>query len=435
MSETTKEIIKSNRLGCEYSIVKHKSGLTVYLWKMEDYSTTEAAFVTKYGSINNRFKTSQTGDFITVPEGIAHYLEHKLFENEDSDVFELYAKTGANANAFTSFDSTCYVFSCSENYEKNLEILLDFVQKPYFTEESVAKEQGIIGQEIKMCQDSPERACFFNLLKAMFVNHPVKIDIAGTVESIAEITPQLLYQCYETFYNLNNMALVVAGNFDEKNVMEIVDKMCSEKKNAYLETTFPEEPVNVACKKITAEFPVGLPIFNFGFKSSPVKGREYVKKSLIATILMQLIAGQSSDLYQKLFDMGLINSQFNVSIFCGEGYFSCIFAGESHDTDFVCKSICNEIERIKTEGIDREEFEIQKKAMYGSFVRATGDAEVCADSLTNSFVAGVDVFAQPEILAELTPEDCQNALADIFNPEYSSVSIVYNKDNTERNED
>ena len=132
MSETTKKIIKDQRLGCEYTLIKHKSGLTVYLWKMEDYFTTEAAFVTKYGSMNNCFKTVKTGDFITVPEGIAHYLEHKLFENEDSDVFELYAKTGANANAFTSFDSTSYVFSCSENWDKNLEILLDFVQKPYF---------------------------------------------------------------------------------------------------------------------------------------------------------------------------------------------------------------------------------------------------------------------------------------------------------------
>ena len=280
-----------------------------------------------------------------------------------------------------------------------------------------------------MCQDSPERVCFFNLLKAMFVNHPVKIDIAGTVESIAKITPELLYQCYETFYNLNNMALILAGNFEEEKVLEIVDRMCPVKENMCLETCFPEEPLEVAQKKITAEFPVGLPVFNLGFKSKPVCGEEFTRKTLVATILMQLIAGQTSDLYQKLFDKGLINSQFNVSLFCGDGYFSCIFAGESHDVDYVCESICEEIQRMKNTGIDKEEFEIQKKALYGSFVRSTGNAEVCADSLSSSFIDGVDVFRKTEILAELTAEDCFNALDEIFDSRYCAVSIINKSDN------
>lgn len=204
-----KEIVKSERLGESYSVFHHPSGLDVLVWKMEGFTTTEAIFATKYGSIYNCFKTKDSKDFINVPEGIAHFLEHKLFENEDTDVFDLYAKTGANANAFTSFDETAYTFSCSENWEDSLEILLDFVQKPYFTEQSVAKEQGIIGQEIKMCADSPERQCFYNLLKALYVNHPIKIDIAGTVDTIAEITPDLLYECYYTFYNLHNMVLAI----------------------------------------------------------------------------------------------------------------------------------------------------------------------------------------------------------------------------------
>lgn len=421
-----KQIIRSDRLGCEYSLIKHDSGLTVCIWKMEDYSTTEAAFATKYGSVNTCFKTTKTGEFITVPEGIAHYLEHKLFENEDSDVFELYAKTGANGNAYTSFDSTAYVFSCTENWEQSLEILLDFVQKPHFTEESVAKEQGIIGQEIKMCQDSPDRQCFFNLLKAMFVEHPVKIDIAGTVESIAKITPELLYDCYYTFYNLNNMVLVLAGNVDEDKVMEIVDRMCRPAENLKLETKFPDEPDQVAMKKIVCTFPVGLPLFNIGFKAKPVEGEEFEKRSLLSSILMQMIMGQTSKLYQELFEEGLINSQFGVSLFCGDGYFTNIFSGESKDPEEVYRRICLEIERLDKEGLDPEEFEIHRKAKYGGFVRSTANAEACADAMLASYTNGISAFSRVDILAEITVEDAQQALKKLFNSEYSAISIVEN---------
>lgn len=180
---------------------------------MKGFSSVEALFGTKYGSINTMFKTSDDAEYTTVPEGIAHFLEHKLFENEDCDVFELYAKTGASANAFTSFDKTCYIFSSSHNYQDSLRILLDFVQKPYFTKENVDKEQGIIGQEIKMTNDNPDWRLFFNLLRGMYHNHPVKIDIAGTVESIAEIDADLLYKCYNTFYNLNNMVLSIGRKY------------------------------------------------------------------------------------------------------------------------------------------------------------------------------------------------------------------------------
>ncbi len=198
--------IKSQLTGDKYYKVKHKSGLNIYVYEKEGYNSTYAVFGTRYGSINTTF-SSNGGEKMTVPDGIAHYLEHKLFECEDGDAFAKYAKTGANANAFTSFDKTCYLFSTTDNFKESLEILLDFVQRPYFTEETVAKEQGIIGQEIKMYDDSPEWRVMFNLLEIMYHNHPVKIDIAGTVESIAKITPELLYKCYNTFYNLTNMAL------------------------------------------------------------------------------------------------------------------------------------------------------------------------------------------------------------------------------------
>ena len=220
-----KQIVKNERTGEQYTYVKHPTGLDIYIWKMEDYSTSYALFGTKYGSINTKFRTKNEKDFITVPNGIAHYLEHKLFENEDCDVFSLYAKTGASANAYTSFDKTCYLFSCTDNVYESLEILLSFVQSPYFTEETVQKEQGIIGQEIRMYDDNAGWRVFFNMLQGMYHNHPVKIDIAGTVESIAQINADLLYQCYNTFYNLNNMVLSIAGNIDEDKILEMCDKL------------------------------------------------------------------------------------------------------------------------------------------------------------------------------------------------------------------
>ncbi len=216
--------VKSALLGDKYYRINHSSGLTIYLFPKKGYNSKYAIFGTRYGSVNNAFSLDG-GKVKKVPDGIAHYLEHKMFECEDGDAFLKYAKTGANANAYTSFDKTCYLFSCSDNFNQSLEILLDFVQRPYFTKETVAKEQGIIGQEIRMYDDSAEWRVMFNMLENMYHNHPVQLDIAGTVESIAEITPELLYDCYYTFYNLNNMVLCVAGDLTPEDILETADKL------------------------------------------------------------------------------------------------------------------------------------------------------------------------------------------------------------------
>ena len=275
-----KNIITSQGTGDKIIHVKHDSGLDIYICEMEGYSSVEALFGTKYGSVNTMFKMAQDKEYTVVPEGIAHFLEHKLFENEDCDVFELYAKTGASGNAFTSFDKTCYLFSCSKNYQESLKILLDFVQKPYFTQETVDKEQGIIGQEIQMTNDNPEWRVFFNMLRCMYHNHPVKIDIAGTVESIAQINAELLYKCYYTFYNLNNMVLSIAGNVKADEVLAICDECLKKCEDKGLETVFPDEPESIVQHEINEEQPVGTSIFNIGYKCRPCKGMERLKKSM-----------------------------------------------------------------------------------------------------------------------------------------------------------
>jgi len=419
-----KQIIQNERTNEKYYKIKHPSGLDILVWSMENFSTTEALFGTKYGSINTRFKTKNDKDFVDVPEGIAHFLEHKLFENEDCDVFELYAKTGANANAYTSFDKTCYLFSCSDNYKDSLEILISFVQKPYFTDATVQKEQGIIGQEIRMCDDNPDWRVFFNLLNGLYVNHPVKIDIAGTVESIAKIDAELLYRCYNTFYNLNNMVLSIAGNVDVDEVLEIADRHLKVCEDISLETEFLDEPKEIHISEVVQKLPVGTPLFNIGFKAKPVDGGRAIKTEMEASILLSLIAGSTSSLYKQLFDEGLINSSFSSEVFSGDGYFANILGGESKNPREVLSRVIAEIDRVKTEGLDKEQFEIVKKSKYGQLVRSFNNVEACASLMLNSHFLGVNAFETVEMLANISFEDVQNSIYDLFDTEKVSISIV-----------
>ena len=253
--------IKSEILGEKYFEVDHKSGLKIFIMPKENYSSSYAVFGTKYGSIDTKFKRSDSDEWITVPEGIAHFLEHKLFENEDLDAFARYAKTGASANAYTSFDKTCYLFQCSGNFEASLEILLDFVTHPYFTKETVEKEQGIIGQEITMYYDVAGWMSTFNLLRCLYKNHPVRIDIAGTVESIAQITDRLLYDCYNTFYNLNNMCLAVVGDVTPEQVLAVCDKMLEKAEPLSIERSFDDEPREIVESYAEYNLAMSMPVF------------------------------------------------------------------------------------------------------------------------------------------------------------------------------
>lgn len=419
-----RQIIKDELTKNECIYVKHKSGLDIFVCEMEGYSTVDALFGTKYGSVNTCFKTKADKEYTTVPEGIAHFLEHKLFENEDNDVFELYAKTGASANAYTSFDRTCYIFNCSENYEESLRILLEFVQSPYFTQETVDKEQGIIAQEINMCDDNPDNVVFFNTLKCLYHNHPVRINIAGTIESIAKIDAELLYKCYNTFYNLNNMVLIIAGNVKADEVLKIADeklKMCEDNG---LETVFPKEPDTVFQKEKVSKMSVGIPIFNIGFKSEPGSGYSGYKAEVEATVAATALIYPSTVLYKSMTEEGLINTTFSSEVFCGDGFFSVMFSGESEHSREVYRRICEEIERVKVEGIDRKIFENVKKSMYGSVVREFNGVTSIGSVILNAYFAGVSPFDSMKILKEMTYEDVMKCIIERFDSEKSVISIV-----------
>lgn len=419
-----RQIIKDELTKNECIYVKHKSGLDIFVCEMEGYSTVDALFGTKYGSVNTCFKTKADKEYTTVPEGIAHFLEHKLFENEDNDVFELYAKTGASANAYTSFDRTCYIFNCSENYEESLRILLEFVQSPYFTQETVDKEQGIIAQEINMCDDNPENVVFFNTLKCLYHNHPVRINIAGTIESIAKIDAELLYKCYNTFYNLNNMVLIIAGNVKVDEVLKIADEKLKMCENNGLETVFPKEPDTVFQKEMVSKMSVGIPIFNIGFKSEPGSGYSGYKAELEATVASTALIYPSTVLYKSMTEEGLINTTFSSEVFCGDGFFSVMFSGESEHSREVYRRICEEIERVKMEGIDRKIFENVKKSMYGAVIREFNGVTSIGSVILNTYFAGVSPFDSMKILKEMTYEDVMKCIIERFDSEKSVISIV-----------
>ncbi|MDR3551883.1 MAG: pitrilysin family protein, partial [Clostridia bacterium] len=302
------EVIESARLREKVYHLHHETGAEIYIEPKHGYASNYAIFGTRYGSIDNLF--SLNGELIAVPEGIAHFLEHKLFESEDGDAFQRYARTGANANAYTSFDRTCYLFSCTEHFSESLEILLDFVQKPYFTEKTVQKEQGIIGQEIGMYLDDPNWRVFFNLLGALYHDHPVRIDIAGTQQSISEITADLLYKCYHAFYNLNNMVLCVSGDLEPEAVLETADRLLIKAPPMQAKAVFKDEPSTIVTSRVEQRLSVSVPLFHIGFKESPSQGKALARSEAINGILLEIVGGDASALYRRLYDGGIINASF-----------------------------------------------------------------------------------------------------------------------------
>ena len=416
--------IKSERAGDSYYKIDHPSGLTVYVYPKEGYNSAYAIIGTKYGSVNTCFSLDG-GEKITVPDGIAHYLEHKLFESEDGDAFARYAKTGASANAYTSFEKTCYLFSCTDKFDESFEILLDFVQSPYFTAETVAKEQGIIGQEIKMYDDSPDWRVMFNMLEKMYHHHPVKIDIAGTVESIAEITAEKLYQCYNTFYNLNNMALCVAGNVTVEQVLKTCDRMLKPCEKHTIENFFEDEPYEIVEPYVEQNFPVSVPLFNLGFKERAQKPLNETKLAY-TDILLELLASSTSELYQKLMDDELINTSFTFELFEGPGYCSVIFGGESRAPKQAAEQIKQYIAEVKKNGLDKAEFESARKSVYGDVISSLNSVGSIANTVTSYHFNGNELFTYIDAVANATFEDVQNRLSEMLDVNNCTLSVVKN---------
>lgn len=416
--------IKSEALGEKYYEIDHKSGLKIYVMPKENYSSAYAIFGTKYGSIDTMFKRSDSDSKTVVPEGIAHFLEHKLFESEELDAFARYAKTGASANAYTSFDRTCYLFQCSDNFEASLEILLDFVTHPYFTKETVEKEQGIIGQEITMYYDVAGWMSMFNLLRLLYKNHPVRIDIAGTVESIAQITDKLLYDCYNTFYNLHNMALAVVGNVTAEQVLGVCDKELKKADELEIERFFEEEPRDIVDDYCEYNLSMSIPVFSFGYKEACKKPLQDIKTIIETNILLQILAGDTSKLYNALFEKGLVNESFSFEYFTGHGYEAIMFEGESENPKEVAAQIKAEVARMKKDGIDEASFEAARRALYGKEIMSYNDIDTIANGIIGAHFGNYGIFDSIEIYKSVSKEDIERRLNEVMDEKYSALSVV-----------
>lgn len=422
-----KTIVENRDLNEQCAVYTHKSGLKVYVQEKPLYSSAYAIFGTRYGSIDTTFKTNKDADFITVPAGIAHYLEHKLFESEDGDAFTRYAKTGAMANAFTSFDRTCYLFSCSSHFEESFRILLDFVQHPFFTEETVQKERGIIGQEINMYDDSASWRVLFNLLGALYHKHPVKIDIAGTVESIAKINAPLLYDCYNTFYNLNNMFICVAGNVQAERVFALTDELLKDCEPVEIIRADVNEPYEIVKNRVEISLPVAVPLFAIGYKEACERPQKTVLQRVCTELVMKMLLGNDTPLYKDLFGSGLINENFGAEYFIGHGYASIIIEGESNQPERVYEAINREIERQRSQGLDKTAFERAKKSMYGGYVSNYNNVEDTVMSMVNAAFLQEGVFDQYNCIKQVTYEQVCARFDEIFDVNNSALSVVWGK--------
>ena len=415
------EFFENGLLG-RYSLSRLENGLSVYIMEKSDFDSVYASFGTKYGSINTKFSRNG-GPEIEVPAGIAHFLEHKLFESEDGDAFSRFAKTGAYCNAYTSFDKTCYIFSCTNNFEANMDILLDFVQSPYFTAETVAKEQGIIGQEIRMYEDNPGWRVFFNLLTAMYENHPVKIDIAGTIDSIAKIDDKLLYECYNTFYNPNNMFICVAGNVNTEALLKQIKNGMKKTELVTVKSATFSESKAVKNHYTEQSLEVAKPLFCIGFKDVFEGERVDIKARTVAGITLEYLCGDCSKLYRRLLSLGLIDNEISAEHFQGEGYSAFIIEGESEDPGAVAEEIRAEIKSVIKDGVDLRLLSAIKKAAYGDAVKRFDSTDSIVADMVDCAISGGGLFDAADILKEISAADIIECLKK-FTDEAMVLSVV-----------
>jgi predicted Zn-dependent peptidase len=402
------------------------NGLEVFILPKPGFTKTYATFTTRYGSIDNHF-TPPGGETIKVPDGIAHFLEHKMFEEPEGDIFSKFASQGASANAYTSFDRTVYLFTATHEVEANLDTLLHFVQHPYFTDENVEKEKGIIVQEIDMYKDNPDWRVYFGLIEALYQKHPVHIDIAGTADSVRSITKEMLYDCYHTFYHPSNMTLFVVGGVDPQQTMEQVKQDQAKKSfppGGEIKRLFDDEPKKVRDEKRELQLPVSLPKCLFGFKEEPGEASDAIRRELTTKLMLEALLGASSALYQQLYDDNLISDGFGHEYNTGPGYSFSIIGGETRDPDELVARVSQALYDAAKSGITSDIFERTRRKKIGAFLRMMNSPESIASEFTRYRHKGGDLFTLVEVYESLTLEEINQRIREHADPDRRAISIV-----------
>ncbi len=402
-----------------------RCGLRVRVVPKPGFSSYYAVFAADYGGTYRRFRYD--GAEYETPAGVAHYLEHKMFDLPNGDnALTMLSANGAEPNAFTASDVTAYYFHCTQSFEEDLRMLIHFVSTPYFTEETVQKEQGIIGQEIRMGEDNPGTAGYYNLLSLLYQQHPIREKVIGTVESISRITADTLYTCHKAFYTPGNMVLCVAGDTDPERVMQIVDELLPAGDAPLPELHMDEEKdLLPSASRISVTMPVSAPQFLIGAKLRPAeRGPALLRQMLIATLAMRLLAGPSSPFFNRFYEKGLLNRRFDADADFSRGVGTVIISGESKDPEAVYSALLDEIKRVQDKGFDESLFLRAKKAAIGSALREMEDFDnVCVSLALNEF-DGFCFLDGPVVLAEISKEECEDFVREWLLPERFAMSTV-----------
>ena len=424
MRETALQI--SSLLGEMYYKIPHKSGLDIYVYP-KDVSTTFASIAVNYGAADRQFRLAGEKEYTAIPDGTAHFLEHKMFEMEDgSDAFDYFAETGADANAFTSSLTTCYLFSCTEEFEESLAILLDMVAHPHFTEESVEREKEIIAQEIKMSEDQPSDALYYGLMQSLYRKNNQRIRVAGTVESIADITADTLRRAHSVFYNLRNMALFVCGNVTPEDVIEVADQVLAAAPEASFEVLREAEPAALAEKRFVQQMQVSKPLFCIGVKDIDISEnpRERMKKQCIMDILNDVLFSRSSPFRNDLYENGWISSSMSYGFTHCLEFSHNVISGESKDPETVYEKYISYLAQVQKDGVDPAAFERCKRVLYANCVSSFDDASEICHNMMDTILDGEDPLEEPRIIASITLEDANRVLRSLFCEERTAMAVI-----------
>ena len=399
------------------------NGLQVCVIPKPDHAKSYAFFATRYGGMDVRFQLN--GQWLDTPAGIAHYLEHKMFDTEEGNALQELAKNGAEPNAFTSNAMTGYYFDSTEHFEDNLKILLSFVSIPYFTDESVAKEQGIIGQEIRMIEDNPDWQIYTRMMQALYQRNTGRISVAGSIESIREITAKTLYDCHKAFYTPSNMTLTVVGNVDPIHVTDLARSILPREGGAVIPRDYGTEPQPVAQRETRMGMEVSTPQFLTAYKCDPVSdGEEYLRRQIVGELACDILLGESSPLYLRLYDQGLINGSFGGSFEMMPGIAYLYAGGDSRDARRVSEEIQKEALRLTKEGIDPDFYQRTRRAAFGETLRGLNSFENIAVTLTEGYFHGFDAYRFPQVFDTITMDDVSAFLQENLTEDRAVLSEI-----------
>ena len=424
------QIIENIKLKEKLYVEKLENGLTIMILPRKTTQKKYAMWGVNFGSIDNHFINPDNNKEIKIPDGVAHFLEHKMFEQENGvNSLDALSSLGVDANAYTTNDYTTYLFECTDNFYEALDELMDYVQHPYYTDENVEKEKGIIGQEINMYDDYPTWKVYMNAMECLYHNNPVKLDIAGTIESITPITKETLYDCYNTFYTPSNMLMVITGDFEpEKLIHEIKNRIVRNENKGEIKRIYPKEPEEINKEKIEAVMDVNNSIFVIAIKDKTLENEtEQVKKHIAIEILLNIIAGKSSKLYKELYEKGIVMSPLDLDYEFSKQYAHIVISGQSNEPERVMKELKKEIEKLKKEGLEKQQFERIKKKIYGDYITEYNDISGVARMLMADYFKGINSFEYIENHKQVTKEYAEKILKEIFDENKMVISIVKGK--------